>query len=104
MSSRFERVSRVEIKPIELHAYAKNIGILNRLSVGILKNFGRVLFVFSRVENLQRQRKHFYINIHIIPDFHHPSSTIEQPNDHVSSQHSNNNKGSRLFIDCHTIN
>ena len=55
MSSRFERVSRVEIEQNELHAYAKNIGTLNRLSVGILENFARVLFVFPRVENLQHQ-------------------------------------------------
>src|SRR3954464_5314558 len=56
MSSRFERVSRIEIEPNELHAYVKNIGTLNRLSVGILKNFARVLFVFPRVENLQHQQ------------------------------------------------
>src|SRR4051812_39350409 len=44
MSSRFERVSRVEIDPNELHAYAKNIGTLNRLSLGILEKFARVSF------------------------------------------------------------
>ena len=60
MSSRFERVSRVEIEPNELHAYAKNIGTLNKLSLGILKNFGRVFLVFPKVENLHHHEIHFY--------------------------------------------
>src|SRR4051812_27812048 len=37
----FERVPRVEIEPNELHAYAKNIRTLNKLSLGILKKFAR---------------------------------------------------------------
>src|SRR3954470_5037317 len=53
MSSRFERVSRVEIEPNKLHAYTKNIGTLNRLSMEFLKNFGRVSLVFPRAGNLQ---------------------------------------------------
>src|SRR3954469_17105412 len=51
MSSRFERVSSVEIEPNELHAYAKNIGTLNTLCLGILKKFARVYFRFSMVGN-----------------------------------------------------
>src|SRR3954469_2776542 len=35
MSSRFERDSRVEIEPNELHAYVKNIGTLNTLCLEI---------------------------------------------------------------------
>ena len=57
MSSSFERVSRVEIKPNELHAYAKNIETLNMLSLGILENFARVSFRFSSVGNLQYKRR-----------------------------------------------
>jgi len=51
VSSRFERVSCVEIEPNELHAYAKNVGTLNKLTLGILEKFARVSFVFLRVEN-----------------------------------------------------
>src|SRR4051812_35496458 len=49
-SSRFERVSRVEIEPNELHAYAKNIGTLNRLCLRILEKFARVSLRFIDVE------------------------------------------------------
>src|SRR5436853_577218 len=45
-SSRFERVSCVEIEPNELYAYAKNVGTLNKLSLEILKKFARVSFRF----------------------------------------------------------
>src|SRR3954470_20708055 len=38
-SSRFERVSCVGIEPNELHAYAKNRGTLNKLTLRILKKF-----------------------------------------------------------------
>src|SRR5438270_5132428 len=55
MSRCFERVSRVEIEPNEPHAYAKNRWTLNRLSLGILKNFARVSFRFIDVENLQHR-------------------------------------------------
>src|SRR3954464_6792910 len=61
MSSRFERVSRVEFDPNELHAYAKNIGTLNMLCLGILEKFARVSFRFSNVENLQHIQEHFNI-------------------------------------------
>src|SRR5436189_5950830 len=60
MSSRFERVSCVEIEPNELHAYAKNRGTLNKLTLGILEKFARVSFVFLRVENFTTQQIHFY--------------------------------------------
>src|SRR3954470_21437425 len=50
-SSRFERVSCVEIEPNELHAYAKNRGTLNKLTLGILEKFARVPFRFSMVGN-----------------------------------------------------
>src|SRR4051812_13359164 len=50
-SSRFERVSCVGIEPNELHAYTKNRGTLNKLTLGILEKFARVSFVFLRVEN-----------------------------------------------------
>src|SRR3954462_11968089 len=46
-SSRFERVSRVGIEPNELHAYTKNRGALNKLSLEILEKFARVSFVFG---------------------------------------------------------
>src|SRR3954470_23841656 len=50
-SSRFERVSCVGIEPNELHAYTKNRGTLNKLTLGILGKFARVSFVFLRVKN-----------------------------------------------------
>src|SRR4051812_11028422 len=75
MSSCFERVSRVEIKPNELHAYAKNIGTLNTLCLEILKNFVRVSLRFCNEENLQQHPIHFYIDNEINPGSHHPSST-----------------------------
>src|SRR3954462_3456338 len=49
-SSRFERVSCVGIEPNELHAYTKNRGTLNKLTLGILEKFARVSFVFAWVE------------------------------------------------------
>src|SRR3954469_22925321 len=80
MSSRFERISCVEIEPNELHAYAKNRGTLNKLTLGILEKFARVSFRFSMVGNFTTHPKHFYIDNNHIPDFHHPSSTIIQVN------------------------
>src|SRR3954464_12757078 len=59
-SSRFERVSCVGIEPNELHAYIKNRGTLNKLTLGILEKFARVSFRFSSVGNLQHPNKHFY--------------------------------------------
>src|SRR2546430_8175721 len=91
MSSRFERVSRVEIEPNELHAYAKNIGTLNRLSIGILKNFARVSFRFCSVENLQHSNKHFYIQhnqTHFLPTFLRTTTPINICLCSTSSQHS----------------
>src|SRR5438045_2166033 len=73
-SSRFERVSCVGIEPNELHAYTKNRGTLNKLTLGILEKFARVSFRFGGWKNLQHLRIHFYINFDLIPDFHHPSS------------------------------
>src|SRR5204863_101144 len=70
MSSRFERVSRAKIEPNEPHAHAKNVWTLNRLSLGILKNFARVSFVFIRVEILQHHSKHFYFIYQHKPNFH----------------------------------
>src|SRR5436190_10664177 len=79
-SSRFERVSCVRIEPNELHAYIKNRGTLNKLTLGILEKFARVSFRFSMVGNFTTHPKHFYIDNNHIPDFHHPSSTIIQVN------------------------
>src|SRR5204863_6789443 len=59
-SSRFERVSCVEIEPNELHAYAKNRGTLNKLTLGILEKFARVSFRFGGWKNLQYIQIHFY--------------------------------------------
>src|SRR4051812_10375713 len=73
-SSRFERVSCVGIEPNELHAYTKNRGTLNKLSLGILEKFARVSFRFSMVGNFT-QSKYTSNFININPDFHHPSST-----------------------------
>src|SRR2546430_5656254 len=73
-SSRFERVSCVEIEPNELHAYAKNVGTLNKLTLGILEKFARVSFRFLRVENFTTS-KTLLFDIISIPNFHHPSST-----------------------------
>src|SRR3954469_18650263 len=79
-SSRFERVSRVGIEPNELHAYTKNRGTLNKLTLGILEKFARVSFVFLRVENfttlqntsiLQQNQTHF-----------HPSFLHNNPSKH----------------------
>src|SRR5436853_5541940 len=53
----FERVSHIEIEPNEPHAYAKNRWTPNKLSLGILENFARVSFRFSRVGNLQHPNK-----------------------------------------------
>src|SRR5438270_5796677 len=56
MSSRFERVSCVGIEPNELHAYTKNRGTLNKLTLGILKKFARVSFRFGGWKNLQQSK------------------------------------------------
>src|SRR4051812_47624009 len=56
MSSRFERVSCVEIEPNEVHAYAKNRGTLNKLTLGILEKFARVSFRFGGWKNLQHHK------------------------------------------------
>src|SRR5436189_4732072 len=58
-SSRFERVSCVGIEPNELHAYAKNRGTLNKLTLGILEKFARVCFRFSMVGNFTTIQIHF---------------------------------------------
>src|SRR5204863_3194667 len=60
-SSRFERVSCVGIEPNELHAYTKNRGTLNKLTLGILEKFARVSFVFGGWKNSTTSNKHFYI-------------------------------------------
>ena len=77
VSSRFERVSCVEIEPNELYAYAKNVETLNKLTLGILEKFARVSFRFGGWKNLQHlQNTSIWIEIN--PDFHHPSSIINQ--------------------------
>src|SRR3954468_17417523 len=53
-SSRFKRVSCVGIEPNELHAYTKNRGTLNKLTLGILEKFARVSFVFAWVEKISQ--------------------------------------------------
>src|SRR5438445_4011220 len=53
MSSRFERVPRIEIEPNELHTYAKNRGTLNKLTLGILKKFARVSFFFQAEDGIR---------------------------------------------------
>ena len=58
-SSRFERVSCVGIEPNELHAYTKNRGTLNELTLGILEKFARVSFRFSMVGNFSTIQIHF---------------------------------------------
>src|SRR3954471_3252041 len=58
-SSRFERVSCVGIESNELHAYTKNRGTLNKLTLGILEKFARVSFRFSMVGNLTTIQIHF---------------------------------------------
>src|SRR4051812_13375292 len=83
-SSRFEGVSCVGIGPNELHAYTKNRGTLNKITLGILEKFARVSFVFLRVENFTTHPKHFYIDNNHIPDFHHPSSTQNHTYKHMS--------------------
>src|SRR4051812_22127225 len=60
-SSRFERVSCVGIEPNELHAYTKNRGTLNKLTLGFLEKFARVSFRFGGWENFTTSNKHFYI-------------------------------------------
>src|SRR5438270_4718009 len=57
--SRFERVSCVGIEPNELHAYTKNRGTLNELTLGILEKFARVSFRFSMVGNFSTIQIHF---------------------------------------------
>src|SRR3954465_10864406 len=61
-SSRFERVSCVGIEPNELHAYTKNRGTLNKLTLGILEKFARVSFVFLRVEKFHNITKTLLIH------------------------------------------
>ena len=76
-SSRFERVPCVEIEPNELYAYAKNVRTLNKLSLEILEKFARVSLRFGGWKNLQHfQNTSIWIEIN--PNFHHPSSTINQ--------------------------
>src|SRR4051812_4445539 len=58
-SSRFERVSCVGIESNELHAYTKNRGTLNKLTLGILEKFARVSFRFSMVGNFSTIQIHF---------------------------------------------
>src|SRR3954468_11947697 len=58
-SSRFERVSCVEIEPNELHAYAINRATLNKLTLGILEKFARVFFRFGWWKNFTTSNKHF---------------------------------------------
>src|SRR3954468_1466121 len=75
-SSRFERVSCVGIEPNELHAYTKNVGTLNKLTLRILEKFTRVSFRFSMVGNLQHPTKtllYIAINAESLPSL--PSST-----------------------------
>src|SRR4051812_47948495 len=57
-SSRFEGVSCVGIEPNELHAYTKNRGTLNKLTLRILEKFTRVSFRFSMVGNFTTPPKH----------------------------------------------
>src|SRR3954466_15944082 len=70
MSSRFERVSRVEIEPNELRAYAKNIGTLNKLTLGILEKFARVSFRFSMLRNFTTSKQTLLYQHKINPHFH----------------------------------
>src|SRR5438270_10603835 len=88
----FERVSRIKVNPNEPHAYAKLVWTLNRLSLGILKNFARVSFRFRDVKNLQHKRKTLlYIATHAesLPSL--PSCTNQaiyiHPNSRTTSQH-----------------
>src|SRR3954463_15419908 len=76
VSSRFERVSCVEIEPNELHAYAKNVGTLNKLTLGIFEKFARVSFVFLWVENFTTSNEHFYYHPKSKSLSFPPSSTI----------------------------
>src|SRR4051812_38296295 len=78
-SSRFERVSCVGIEPNEFHAYTKNRGTLNKLTLEILEKFARVSFRFSMVGNLQHLLKHFYLD-QSEPDSH-PSFLHTNPQD-----------------------
>src|SRR3954470_6736552 len=72
-SSRFERVSCVGIEPNELHAYPKNRGTLNKLTLAILKKFARVSFVFAWVEKFHN------IQITLLISSINPTSTILPP-------------------------
>src|SRR3954468_21657612 len=72
-SSRFERVSCVGIEPNEFHAYTKNRGTLNKLTLGILKKFARVSFVFAWVEKFHN------IQITLLMSSINPTSTILPP-------------------------
>ena len=76
-SSRFERVSCVGIEPNELHAYTKNRGALNKLSLGILEKFARVSFVFGRWKKFHNIQITLLISSNQ-SHFHHPSSTTIQ--------------------------
>src|SRR4051812_2605889 len=83
-SSRFERVYRVGIEPNELHAYTKNRGTLNKLTLGILENFARVSFRFGGWKNFTTSNKHFYIasiQSQLPPSFLHnsPKHIITNP-------------------------
>src|SRR4051812_36107108 len=91
MSRCFERVSRIEVNPNEAQAYGKLVWTLNRLSLGILKNFARVSFRFRRVENLQHKRIHFYTrtwcgNPTLSSFLHNPGSNIS-PSSHPRSKY-----------------
>src|SRR4051812_15865068 len=72
-SSRFERVSCVGIEPNELHAYTKNRGTLNKLTLEILEKFARVSFVFGGWKNLQQ------LQITLLISSINPTSTILPP-------------------------
>src|SRR5436190_12362055 len=89
-SSRFERVSCVGIEPNELHAYTKNRGTLNKLTLEILEKFARVSFVFLRVENFTTYPKHFYNHqnqSHLPPSLLHTTTTYISIYPRLKSQH-----------------
>src|SRR5204863_6713309 len=94
-SSRFERVSCVGIESNELHAYTKNRGTLNKLTLGILEKFARVSFRFSMVGNFTTHPKHFNFDNQL-----NPTSTIlppqhNKPRDQDAYQYLKYHKGSR---------
>src|SRR5436189_3478562 len=96
-SSRFERVSCVGIEPNELNAYTKNVGTLNKLTLGILEKFARVSFVFGWWKNFTTTPKHFYFNRNkprLPPSFLHnkPSNTHIDPC--LNQEHNINISGS----------